>query len=311
VIDQNLPFLTHSFVVFLFQLLSGSVMKSKYISLIVLCFVLGLMSFIKSGRNKIYGSKIHFPNGIDADLSGSPNSSNCSNCHGANVQSGTSMNVLTLTMGGSVVNQYIPGQTYTVALEMAINPVARGFNAVVLNSLNENTGTFAAVAGTAGEGARASGGVATHNSNSNTADWRWNWTAPLTDEGVVTFYVSTLKSDGAFPQNFITYLSQHTFSSSGEAGLQLLKPIKNNFSAGYSPAKNTVVMDFWCSVVGNMNFSLIDLSGNSVFFSAIGKTNLGVNKEKVVLPDYLSTGMYIVNLSVNNLIMEDKIMIQK
>lgn len=282
-------------------------MKNRYISFVVLLFVIGLMSFVNSKSYEIKKYKAHFPNGIDANLSGSPGNDNCSNCHGANVQSGNTMNILTLNLDNTPVLEYIPGETYVVSLEMSANPAARGFNAVVMNSDNENVGTFETIPDAVTDGARASNGVATHNTNSNAANWQWTWIAPSTSEGDVTFYVATLKSDGGFT----TYLSQHTFTPNSGGIEEKGKSDKYNFSAGYSSQNNTVAMSFNSLIAGEMVFNLVDLTGRSVFYYKMGSSKVGKNQEKIVLPENLKNGSYIVNMSVNNNFMEQQIIIQK
>ena len=64
-------------------------------------------------------------------------------------------------------------------------------------------------------------------------------------------------------------------------------------------------------IEGDMYFNLIDLSGRSVFTYEMGKSVVGKNNEKIVLPEDLKNGMYVVNMFVNNNVMEKKIVIQK
>lgn len=283
-------------------------MKSSYGKFVILILIIGLMSFVRSNKNEIKRSKKHFPNGVGWGLSGAPNEGNCSDCHGPDVQSGSSMNILTMRLGNTIVTEYIPGQTYSLTLEMSVNPNHRGFNAVAHDPSDQVTGVFSQIVG---EGAQVIGDYATHISNSNTANWKWNWTAPSTNVGDVTIYVAALKSDGVVPQNFITYLSQHTFSPSS-GGIEATKNLdKYNFSAGYSSQNNTVTMSFNSLIAGEMVFNLVDLMGRSVFYYKMGTSKVGKNQEKIVLPENLKNGTYVVNMSVNNNFMEQQIIIQK
>jgi hypothetical protein len=56
---------------------------------------------------------------------------------------------------------------------------------------------------------------------------------------------------------------------------------------------------------------LVDLNGRSVFTYDMGNAQIGENKEKIVLPNDLKNGIYVVNMFVNNNAMSQKIMIQK
>ena len=282
-------------------------MKKRYISCAFFIVMIGSMSFVKSESFEIKKYRAHFPNGVDANLTGSPDSENCSNCHGPDVQSGASMNVL--KFNNSTTLNYQPGASYVVSLEMSVNPAARGFNAVALDGLDQSVGTFVTIPDNVTDGARASNGIATHNTNSNTADWKWTWIAPSTNVGPVTFYVATLKSDGVVPQNFITYLSQHIVGPDFNGVSKVDKLDRYNFSAGYSSENNSVLMKFSSLVSGEMTFNLVDLTGRSVFYYKMGQSKIGVNQEKIVLPDNIKNGMYVVNMSVNNNYMEQQIQI--
>lgn len=136
-------------------------MKNKYISLSVLTLTIGLMSFIRSHEMEMKRSKAHFPTGAGFGMSGAPNQDNCSNCHGPEVQSGNSMNVLTMRSGNTVVTEYVPGQTYSLTLEMSVNPAKRGFDAEAFDASNQVVGTFSQIPN---EGAKIIGTNATHNS---------------------------------------------------------------------------------------------------------------------------------------------------
>ena len=70
-------------------------------------------------------------------------------------------------------------------------------------------------------------------------------------------------------------------------------------------------MDFNSLVSGEMYFNLVDMNGRSVFTYGLGQSVIGKNSEKIVLPEDLKNGMYVVNMFVNNNVMEKKIMIQK
>ena len=70
-------------------------------------------------------------------------------------------------------------------------------------------------------------------------------------------------------------------------------------------------MDFNSLVAGETYFNLVDLNGRSVFTYNMGNAQVGKNNQKIVLPNDLKNGMYIVNMFVNNNAMSQKIMIQK
>ncbi len=287
-------------------------MKKNYIALSALVLSAGIFSFQKNGKEEI--SKLtnkghYYPGGIGTAVAGAIGDNNCTECHTGNTQSGSSVNSVIFTAGVSPVTSYTPNSTYNVTLTMTPNPTKKGFQAVAMDGAGNVVGTVSTV--TLG-GAQILSGRATHQSSSNTnanAAWVWSWTAPATDVGDVTFYVASMSANGSCTSGDVVYLSQHVFGSL--ASIDELKAEKYNFSAGYSSATNSVVMDFNSLVAGDMYFNLVDLNGRSVFTYNMGNAQVGKNNQKIVLPNDLKNGMYIVNMFVNNNAMSQKIMIQK
>jgi hypothetical protein len=284
-------------------------MTKNYFILSIIIVAAGIFSFQNSGNEKIEkylkknGHK--YPNGIGiGSVAGAPGESNCTSCHSGSTQSGASINTLTLLSGTTPVTFYTPGSTYNVGLTMTPNPTRRGFQAVAMNSSDAVVGTFTALVG-----ARIVSNRAMHSSTADAA-WTWKWTAPSTDVGTVTFYVATMKAGGSSNQTGdVVYLSQHVIGSAASISEEIID--KYNFSAGYSATDNSVLMNFNSLVQGDMYFNLIDLSGRSVFTYSMGQSVVGKNSEKIVLPEDLKNGMYVVNMFVNNNAMEKKIIIQK
>ena len=285
-------------------------MKKNYIALSALVLSAGMFSFNNhEGNSKI--SKFHIlnPGGKSGAFAGAPGDNNCTQCHTGNTQSGSSVNSVIFTAGVSPVTSYTPNSTYNVTLTMTPNPAKKGFQAVAMDGSGNVVGTVSTVAL---GGAQIMSGRATHQSSSNTnanSAWVWSWTAPATDVGVVTFYVASMSANGSGTSGDVVYLSQHVFGSL--ASIDEVKAEKYNFSAGYSSATNSVVMDFNSLVAGDMYFNLVDLNGRSVFTYEMGNAQVGKNNQKIVLPNDLKNGMYIVNMFVNNNAMSQKIMIQK
>jgi hypothetical protein len=263
----------------------------------------------KSSRElTIYNN--HYPSGISGGYAGAPNEQSCVACHSGNTQSGSSVNTLTLSQNGSNVSSYVPGQVYTVTLSGSSSTSKRGFQAVSYNSSNQITGTFSSVANGC---AQITGGRATHTSSSNSScnsEWIWSWTAPSSDVGDVTFYVSTMSANGnGSTSGDLVYLSQHTFG--GVLGLnEEVLASKNSFKASYVSEKNAVNVQFNSLTAGKMFFNLVDLNGRSVYTYSMDDANIGENNLNVVLPKSIDKGIYVVNFFVHNDVMTYKVMIQ-
>jgi len=241
---------------------------------------------------------------------GAPGETNCTSCHSGTVQSGATENSLIVAQGITPVSAYVPGVTYNVALQMTSSPAKKGFQVTALTAANNMAGTFSAGANTAVTGTTRK--YANHKSTSNTSAtvaWLWTWTAPATDVGPVTFYVATNKAnDNSANSGDVIYLSTHVYNSTLGIDDQE-NELATNFTAGYSADNKTVVMNFNSMSVGDMYFNLVDLNGKSVFVSNLGSSQIGQNKQSVVLPSEIKSGIYVVNFFVGNKAMTAKVMI--
>lgn len=119
---------------------------------------------------------------------GEPTGTNCTSCHsGSPVTSGTSWSAIALT--GLPANGYVPGTTYILTLNGSTAATSKnGFQLTALTSSNAMAGTL--IAGTGTAISTQSGRSYVSHSGSNGASWSFNWTAPASGTGVVTFYTS-------------------------------------------------------------------------------------------------------------------------
>ncbi len=249
-------------------------------------------------------------NGAPTGQTGAPGETNCTSCHSGTVQSGATENSLIVAQGITPVSAYVPGVTYNIALQMTSSPAKKGFQVTALTAANDMAGTFSAGSNTAITGTTRK--YANHKSTSNTSAtvaWLWTWTAPATDVGPVTFYVATNKAnDNAANSGDAIYLSTHVYNSTLGIDDQE-NELATNFTAGYSADNKTIVMNFNSMSVGDMYFNLVDLNGKSVFVSNLGSSQIGQNKQSVVLPSEIKSGIYVVNFFVGNKAMTAKVMI--
>jgi uncharacterized repeat protein (TIGR01451 family) len=141
---------------------------------------------------------------------------------------------------------YIPGQTYPITVTHT-NPDATrkrwGFELTVLDTSDEKAGELASLDGTTQVLSNAGPGgarqyiehtsVGTFINQLNTASWTFNWTAPSTDIGIVTFYAAgnQANNDGNTSGDYIykTFVAVAPASSSPD------------FAVSISPASRVVV----------------------------------------------------------------------
>src|SRR5688500_16504181 len=132
-----------------------------------------------------------FSEGPPAGHTGAPGEVTCTICHAGPVEGGE----FTIT----VPQNYVPGQTYQVVVTH-VNPDATrrrwGFQLTALNASNMMAGTFAnlnantQVVGGIGRDYIEHTGQGTFPGQAGGAMWGFNWTAPATNIGPVTFYAA-------------------------------------------------------------------------------------------------------------------------
>jgi hypothetical protein len=295
-------------------------MNKSYTFIGAALLAIGSIAMQRSGNSQIekfLDKKIHKnAGGSLVSKTGAPGEQSCTSCHSGTAQSGVTENVFTLLDGLTQVTSYLPGQTYNVTLSMSSAPAKKGFQATALDGSNNMAGTFT---GNTGGGtavttsASLSRQYANHTSASNTSSnmvWIWEWTAPATDVGNVTFYVATNKANNNGNDNGdVIYTSQHIIGSA--ASLGEATTFDADFKAGYNGTSNVLSMSFNSLIAGEMFLNLVDANGRSVFTYNIGDANVGENMEKIALPSDLKNGIYFVNVFVNNNSMQAKILIQK
>ncbi|CAA6829221.1 MAG: Collagenase, putative [uncultured Aureispira sp.] len=123
-------------------------------------------------------------------------------CHGsAGLYPNTQLNVVIEDANGSVVTAYVPGQVYTLEFEVTSDgsPFGYGMQAVILDSLNMNTGDMLAVSTSETQLTRISNGreFIEHQGISNTGIFRTTWMAPPVGTGAVTIYGMGMAVNGS------------------------------------------------------------------------------------------------------------------
>ncbi|MFP6901408.1 MAG: choice-of-anchor V domain-containing protein, partial [Opitutales bacterium] len=137
-----------------------------------------------------------------------PTSLNCTACHIGTANSGSG----SLSITG-LPSAYEPGATYnlTLALTGTLSPTF-GFQAIAKSGDNA-AGTLAAVS----SGMAIDGDYAESNTRSSSGQWNFQWTAPSTDVGSITFYAAGVATGGAATESGD---SVYTMTQSFDAALE-------------------------------------------------------------------------------------------
>lgn len=122
---------------------------------------------------------------------GAPNENKCIQCHQGTAGTGSVSMVF-----GNNETQYVPGQQYTIQVS-TLDPTRTrfGFQVTALaGGVGATVGTFSLIntANTVTQTATVSGSLrryVAHKSANSNQNWSFNWTAPPTDVGPITFFL--------------------------------------------------------------------------------------------------------------------------
>ncbi len=219
----------------------GKIERAEKIRLIVLPSLLAaFLGFLLSGNSLIRPARA-FSSGPPAGYTGAPGEEPeaCAECH-VPADAGTGH------ISISAPQTYVPGQTYPITVTHT-NPdpsrIRWGFELTVLDTSDETAGNLQTLNGltqvlnNAGPGGTRQyiehTAAGTFIGQQNTASWTFNWTAPATDIGIVTFYVAgnQANNDGNTSGDYIykTFVSVAPFSATPD------------FDIGVAPSLLTVV----------------------------------------------------------------------
>ncbi len=209
-------------------------MRLQRLKLIVLLMItgLGLALFLSGGRTPAARANIAGP---PAGNSGAPGETACNNCHVQETGSGF-FTVL-------APSTYAPGTTYQITVRHTTNDNTRrrwGFQLTALTSVNIRAGDLATTGAnvrilTGGPGGARQYAehteVGTFAGFGSPVSWTFNWTAPATNLGPVTFYAAGLQANNNGNETGDQIYTASAVSQSAAGG---------DFSVGATPATQTV-----------------------------------------------------------------------
>jgi hypothetical protein len=249
--------------------------------------------------------------GSPGGKTGAPGDATCTQCHSGTVQSGSGFNTVTLTHGGNPVTEYEAGTTYQVQVTMATNNAKNGFEIVALNPNNTTAGTLSITDATHTKTINSGGKTRVTHKLAGTSmnSWSFNWTSPATNVGTVTFYLATNQTNtDAGSTGDVIRTSQHLFGS--QAGIQEGES-KIETRIGYQANTNSLNIQLDSKVDGSVFVNVVDLSGKSVFTENMGTVSSGESAFSVRLDQELNSGIYLVNVSVDNNMIMKRVFISK
>lgn len=121
-----------------------------------------------------------------APINANQNEQTCRSCHGEPLTQNASQ--LSISIDGNP-SEYVPGNTYTITVTNNAQAVRRGFQLVAIDENYNNAGSFTAGANT--KILVGAGRSYMCHSNPNQSTWSFQWTAPASTVGTITFYASS------------------------------------------------------------------------------------------------------------------------
>jgi hypothetical protein len=204
----------------------------------VLIFISLVAAVTFAGRMKPGGSLVPSTAGSPVAKTGAPGEPDCTQCHTGTPQNGAS--ALQLDFGGAI--SYIPGNIYTVTLNLTDASAKNGFQLTVRDNLNTTAGVLVATDGVnTQKQSSASKEYITHKTaGSPLSTWSFQWTAPTAGTGDVTFYIAANKSNALNNTGGdVIYLHQVV--------------LPEDLGNGVTESSNNG-MNFWYDMAGNLRW---------------------------------------------------------
>jgi len=281
--------------------------KTAYFLLITLSVLIGYSFLDKPTFTLSDYTVTHYPNGINIPgYSGAPGEYNCGDCHNCDATPAGLISRFSIKDSlGNLITSYTPNCTYTIDFTDTILG-NKGFQCTVLNESNEKAGNLIAGLNTQ-ISTLLNSKTQTFRQYINHTDpfrstWKFQWKAPSTFEGNITFYFST----GNY-QNI--YLSNYTVQGQKNTTGVIENMDAFHFLAFYS--ENSKKLFVRCNVLtsGNSSLNIVDISGKTIYRAKLGHLEQGVFNDEVELPVELKSGYYTVQMFVQTSFATQKIYI--
>lgn len=265
------------------------------------------------GTVKKFSKDYHTLNqaGSPGGRTGAPGDGVCTQCHSGTVQSGSGFNTVTLMQAGNPVTEYEASTTYQVQVSMATNNPKNGFEIVALSPSNTVAGTLAITDATHTKTITSGGKQrVTHKlAGTSLTSWSFNWTSPATNVGTVTFYLATNQTNSSSGDDGdVIRTSQHPFGT--QLGIDEANS-KVKTQIGYQHSTNSLNIQLNTKIDGSVYVNVVDLNGKSVFREDLGNVSAGESALSVRLDNELNSGIYMVNVSVDNNMTMKRVFISK
>ncbi|HAP01037.1 MAG TPA: hypothetical protein DCQ93_03835 [Bacteroidetes bacterium] len=263
-----------------------------FISASILCFALTLITSESSTH----------PTNPDWGYTGAPLNSSFENTCGKSTCHNYSTANFTGTLSVSADSQYYnPGNTYTITVsidETGINKF--GFEICCLDASNVKAGTASLIntAITSNNTTVNNRWYVGHHSANSTKVWQFNWTAPSTNVGDVTFYATGVCANGD-GHDTGDHVGKTTFVFSPNPFNGVADVEANGSSLLIqNPVSDKILVSFKNAVAGKSTVQLFDSNGKLVSVLMNENQNTGIETRSFDKP--AASGIYFLDYTHGN-----------
>lgn len=261
-------------------------MKRKILIPVSLAVAIALLFVLQGSFRYAMSYDGSAPAGYCGDPAGG--NKNCTQCHGGTLNTVTGWITSDIPVTG-----YVPNTTYQITATATGTSGNKGFEISPQSSTGTFLGTLVAGTGTSLTGSshyiRSSGS----NITTNPKTWTFNWTAPATGLGPVTFY-------GAFVLGYgvLCNLCQYTVSESSTGITEIADDA--TFEVYPNPLSDYVNISYTLNSNSKVVINVYSIDGRKVACLLDSVQAEGSHSEKTSLKNLVSKGTYIIELKTND-----------
>ncbi|MEP7129145.1 MAG: choice-of-anchor V domain-containing protein [Chitinophagales bacterium] len=280
-------------------------MKKKLLFFAITCIIGSGIVSVSLNSAKSY------PDGAPSSVAGAPND-NSKTCAKSGCHPGTATAIFDVITSDVPVTGYVPGDTYTITATVTDPALVKfGFEITPQSATGTLLGTMALSDAAKTKFTSTSNKYITHTSNGtnfpdHTGTWSFNWTAPATGTGDVTFYGAfDFSNNNGGTSGDVTYSSTLTIPEAFGVGINELAEI-NSLNVFPNPATDHVIITYYLNQQQPVIISLYDLAGKRISqltneTQQAGTYNLSYSLDKI------ESGLYVVRLETGNQSLSRKI----
>jgi len=242
---------------------------------------------------------------------GAPGENSCakSTCHvGSAVNSGSAfMNIQFSNNDAS----YMPDAVYDVTVSLQQTEIERfGFQLLALNSNNENAGTLLI---TDNDRTQTQEGIGPYEGRNyvtykyagtepyspGLGQWSFQWKAPASYQGDITFYAATVAANNDATDYGDTVYTKQFSIQQAVTGIQETSSNQLSVSVYPNPVQEYLNVEYQTTEPSNTAIELTDLLSRDTYFSIQRLDDIGKQEARMDVSK-LPTGIYLVWLTANN-----------